>query len=144
MILMIANHQGDILDSTSFANWQKFEGSEVETEWAGQRDSRMRSYESASAASGTGRNFISHDNVRKQCAMLNNQLTQLVDLKREAVSALDGISGLARNIDNSLRPVKEATEGLSRSLANIEKVSYFHQMGLPDPAPAPCGALGSA
>ena len=142
MILMIANHQGDILDSTSFAKSSK--GSEVETEWAGQRASGMRSYESASAASGTGRNFITHDSVRNQCALLNNQLTQLVDLKREAVSALDGISGLARNIDNSLRPVKEATEGLSRSLANIEKVSYFHQMGLPGSAPAPCGALGSA
>ncbi|QDZ22767.1 subunit Exo70 of exocyst complex [Chloropicon primus] len=52
---------------------------------------------------------------------MEKQVNQVGDIKRNAVTALDELSLLAKNIDYALRPVKDATEGLSRGLANIEK-----------------------
>ena len=82
----------------------------------------MRSYDAAASTSASRDFASSHELVLNQCALLGKQLGQVGDLKRDAVSALHDLSGLAHNIDLALRPVKEATEGLSRGLANIEKV----------------------
>ena len=69
----------------------------------------MRSYDAAASTSASRDFASSHELVLNQCALLGKQLGQVGDLKRDAVSALHDLSGLAHNIDLALRP--EGSDG---------------------------------
>ena len=77
-----------------------------------------------------------------------SQLGQVEVLKSRAVESLHSLSELSTKLDLTLRPVKEATESLSRGLGNIEralkmtgdtleqieasrKLQHYIDMGLP-------------
>ncbi len=55
-----------------------------------------------------------YEKVHQQCLLLGKQLSQVSEFKHDAVTALDDLADLAETLDHTLRPVKEATEGLSR------------------------------
>ena len=84
---------------------------------------RGRASTNGGVASSSPKGYLSsYEIVQNQCVLLGQQLGQVGEPKRDAVSALDDLSGLAEKLDRTLRPVKEATEGLSRGLTSIEKV----------------------
>ena len=70
---------------------------------------------------GVGLSSSNFEKVSSQCLLLRTQLDQVSELKRDAVLALHDLSDLAENLDHTLRPVKEATDDLSRGLANMER-----------------------